>query len=151
MPLAATPHTEAPKLDEQICFALYDASRALTAGYRDLLAPLGVTYPQYLVLLVLWEGGPITVTHLGDRLHLDSGTLSPLLRRMESAGLVHRSRRTDDERSVDVSLTTRGDEMRLLASGIPERVCSATGLDLPQLVALQHTVAAIAAHLRSGR
>jgi hypothetical protein len=88
--MAAT--AENTSLDEQICFALYNASRALTARYRDLLAPLGVTYPQYLVMLVLWENRTATVSQLGERLHLDSGTLSPLLRRMVAADLIVKSR-----------------------------------------------------------
>jgi DNA-binding MarR family transcriptional regulator len=138
----------APMLDEQICFALYSASRALTARYRELLSPLGITYPQYLVLLVLWESDAITVSELGERLHLDSGTLSPLLRRLEAAGLVSRIRRSDDERSVDVTLTAAGDDLRMLAAGIPERVCAATGFDVTQIVALQHQVTSLAAHVR---
>ncbi len=138
-----------PKLDDQICFALYSASRALTARYRELLAPLGVTYPQYLVLLVLWESDAITVTGLGERLQLDSGTLSPLLRRLESAGLVDRTRRSEDERSVRVSLTTTGRDLQILASDIPERICAATGLDLDQLRLLKGEVTTIAAHVRS--
>ncbi|MHC5795465.1 MarR family winged helix-turn-helix transcriptional regulator [Lacisediminihabitans sp. FW035] len=138
----------APMLDEQICFALYSASRAITARYRELLAPLGVTYPQYLVLLVLWESDAITVSELGERLHLDSGTLSPLLRRLEGAGLVSRARRSDDERSVVVTLTTDGDDLRMLAAGIPEQVCAATGFDVAQIGALQQAVTSLAAHVR---
>ena len=138
-----------PKLDDQICFAFYSASRAITARYRELLAPLGVTYPQYLVLMVLWETDLITVSELGDRLQLDSGTLSPLLRRMEKAGLLERSRRSEDERSVQVSLTTHGDGLRLLAVGVPELVCDATGLPLGELQRLTGQVTAIAANARA--
>lgn len=138
----------APKLDEQICFALYSASRALTARYRELLAPLGITYPQYLALLVLWESDAITVSELGHRLHLDSGTLSPLLRRLEGAGLVSRARRSDDERSVGVTLTPAGDDLRILAAGIPEQVCAATGFDVAAIGALQQQVNSLAAHVR---
>jgi DNA-binding MarR family transcriptional regulator len=137
-----------PKLDEQICFALYSASRALTARYRELLAPLGVTYPQYLVLLVLWESEAITVTELGQRLHLDSGTLSPLLRRLENAGLISRNRRSDDERTVEVTLSPAGDDLRMLAAGIPEQICAATGFEVEQIGSLQRQVTALAAQVR---
>ena len=140
-----------PKLGDQICFAFYSASRAITARYRELLAPLGVTYPQYLVLLVLWETDSITVSELGDRLQLDSGTLSPLLRRMEKAGLLERSRRSEDERSVQVSLTTHGNGLRLLSVGVPELVCDATGLPLEELQRLTGQVTAIAANARASR
>ncbi|ARC56075.1 Organic hydroperoxide resistance transcriptional regulator [Frondihabitans sp. 762G35] len=136
-------------LDEQICFALYSASRALTARYRDLLAPLGLTYPQYLVLLILWNEGESSVGHLGERLHLDSGTLSPLLRRLEQAGHVVRSRSTADERTVLVALTPQGSALRAEAAGIPERICAATGLDLQGLSALREQIDALAVHARA--
>lgn len=141
----------APLFDEQICFALYTASRALTARYRELLEPLGLTYPQYLALLVLWHEGPVTVSHLGERLQLDSGTVSPLIRRLESAGLVRRSRQRDDERSVLVSLTEQGDRMRERTSGIQNGICAATGLDLPELTALRTQIADLAEHVRATR
>jgi DNA-binding MarR family transcriptional regulator len=140
-----------PRLDEQICFALYSASRAITALYREVLAPLRVTYPQYLVLLVLWERGAISVTELGQRLHLDSGTLSPLLRRLENAGLVLRTRRADDERVVEVTLSAAGEDLRMLAAGIPDQVCAATGFEVDQIGALQSKVTALAAHVRGSR
>jgi MarR family transcriptional regulator, organic hydroperoxide resistance regulator len=138
----------APLLDEQICFALYSASRALTARYRDILAPLGVTYPQYLVLLVLWESDALSVSALGTRLQLDSGTLSPLLRRLETAGLIERNRMSSDERSVRVSLTARGSALRERAAGIPALVCAATGLEPADLRALQAQIASLAASVR---
>ncbi len=137
-----------PLLGEQICFALYSASRSLTFRYRQLLAPLGITYPQYLVLLVLWEGGTSTLSELGRKLALDSGTLSPLLKRLETAGLLSRSRRPDDERSVAVALTTAGSDLRQLAAGIPERVCASTGLDVGELQALQAQIATLAERVR---
>jgi len=140
---------EAPLLDEQICFALYSASRALTSRYRELLEPLGLTYPQYLVLLVLWESGATSVSGLGARVHLDSGTLSPLLRRLESSGLITRSRQAADERSVLVELTPRGDAMRADVAHIPASICEATGLDIPSLIELQQQVTAVAAHVRA--
>lgn len=141
--------TAAPLLGEQICFALYSASRALTARYRELLEPLGVTYPQYLVLLVLWEDGVSTVSHLGERLALDSGTLSPLLRRLEATGHVSRARTADDERVVEVSLTPSGEALRGATASIPAGICEATGLDPAGLVFLQKQIAAVAAHVRT--
>ena len=134
--LVTTTAPATPLLDEQICFALYAASRAVTARYRELLEPLGVTYPQYLVLLVLWEQGPTGVSGLGERLHLDSGTLSPLLRRLEGQGLVSRTRVPDDERSVRVELTDAGEALRASAAGIPASICAATGLDAAAIAAL---------------
>lgn len=136
-------------LDQQICFALYSASRALTSRYREFLAPLGLTYPQYLVMTVLWARGASTVSELSDALHLDSGTLSPLLKRLESAGLLTRSRRADDERSVRVDLTDDGDRMRDDAASIPARVCAATGLDLSTLQALTAQLGGVAEHVRA--
>jgi DNA-binding MarR family transcriptional regulator len=116
-------------LDEQLCFALYSASRAVTARYRPLLDDLGLTYPQYLVMLVLWESGPATVGQLGRRLHLDSGTLSPLLKRLESSGLISRRRRALDERSVEVVLTGTGHRLRERATCLPAAIGAASGLD----------------------
>jgi DNA-binding MarR family transcriptional regulator len=109
-------------LDDQLCFALYAASRAMTARYRPLLDPLGLTYPQYLVMIVLWEDGHATVRQLGDRLRLDSGTLSPLLKRLADAGLVTRTRRLDDERSVLVQLAPKGQRLRTEAATVPDRM-----------------------------
>lgn len=136
-------------LEEQICFALYSASRALTARYRELLQPLGITYPQYLTMLVLWETGSASVNSLGERLHLDSGTLSPLLRRMEQADLISRSRSVDDERVVEIRLTEHGRGLRSSASGIPEQICAATGLSLPDLAALRDQVFGVAEFARA--
>ncbi|MGH3715585.1 MAG: MarR family winged helix-turn-helix transcriptional regulator [Micromonosporaceae bacterium] len=125
------------ELDRQVCFALYAASRAVTHLYRPVLDALGLTYPQYLVLLVLWERGPTTVKELGTALSLDSGTLSPLLKRLESAGLVRRSRRADDERSVRVELTDAGSALRERAEHVPGKIAAATGLELAELDALR--------------
>ncbi|MFO7689051.1 MAG: MarR family transcriptional regulator [Cryobacterium sp.] len=145
----ADKNSRIPVLDEQICFALYSASRALTAKYRDLLDPLGLTYPQYLVLLVLWETGPITVTRLGDRLRLDSGTLSPLLRRMEAAGFLTRSRLPHDERSVQVALTPSGSVLRHEARHVTDLVCVATGLELDDLHSLREQITLLGEHIRA--
>jgi DNA-binding MarR family transcriptional regulator len=115
-------------LDRHLCFALYSASRAMTAAYRPILRELNLTYPQYLVLLVLWEEGRISVGRLGDRLQLDSGTLSPLLKRLEANGFVCRERSNADERSVDVTLTPAGRGLERRAQCVPERLFPSTGL-----------------------
>lgn len=117
-----------PVTDEMVCFSLYAATRATTQAYRTLLEPWGLTYPQYLVLVTLWVEGDQTVSSLGDHLQLDSGTLSPLLRRMEQAGLVKRERRSDDERVVTVGIGERGRELRPELAHIPARIAAGTGL-----------------------
>ncbi|GAA2310597.1 MarR family transcriptional regulator [Streptomyces hawaiiensis] len=118
-----------PLLDDQLCFALYAAQRAVTAAYRPLLDELGLTYPQYLVLLALWERGETTVKELAAALRLDYGTVSPLLKRLESAGLVRRERSARDERSVLVAVTGRGRELRERAGRVPGALLTATGLE----------------------
>jgi DNA-binding MarR family transcriptional regulator len=127
-------------LDEALCFALYSASRALTGFYRPLLDELGITYPQYLVLLALWERDGVAVGALAERLRLDYGTLSPLLKRLQAAGLITRERRAEDERSVTVSLTEAGLALRARADCIPEEVVAATGLDAASFEALRETL-----------
>ncbi|MEN3303882.1 MAG: MarR family transcriptional regulator, organic hydroperoxide resistance regulator [Micromonosporaceae bacterium] len=134
---------EALKLRRQVCFALYAASRAVTGLYRPILDRLGVTYPQYLVLLVLWERGDTTVKELGTALMLDSGTLSPLLKRLEAAGLVRRRRSSADERSVLVGLTPAGDRLRRSALEVPGTVAEASGLPPAELSALRDTLVAL--------
>ena len=116
-------------LDDQLCFALYAASRAVTARYRPMLDVLGLTYPQYLVMLVLWEHGTVSVRELGRHLQLDSGTLSPLLKRLTAAGLVTRHRRVEDERSVSIALTDEGRALRDRAFAISEEMIGAIGFD----------------------
>jgi DNA-binding MarR family transcriptional regulator len=113
---------EALLLDNQLCFLVYRLHRGITDRYRPVLAELGLTYPQYLVMLVLWESAPQTVSEVGGRLHLDSGTLSPLLKRLESAGLIRRARATTDERSVLISLTTSGRALRGRARSVPGQI-----------------------------
>ncbi|KGH46115.1 MarR family transcriptional regulator [Modestobacter caceresii] len=119
-------------LDDQLCFALYAASRAVTARYRPMLDELGVTYPQYLVLMLLWEEDGQTVGQLGTRLALDSGTLSPLLKRLTAAGLVTRHRRADDERSVSVRLTDAGRALEAPACAISAEMIDALALNQQQ-------------------
>ncbi|WP_005035196.1 MarR family winged helix-turn-helix transcriptional regulator [Holophaga foetida] len=113
------------RLDEQLCFALYAASRAMTQAYQPFLAPLRLTYPQYVVMLVLWEGDGLTVSEIGERLRLDSGTLTPLLKRLEGLGYVTRRRSLEDERRVLVSLTEGGLALRAGALEMRQNmVCS---------------------------
>ncbi|MFE0386640.1 MarR family winged helix-turn-helix transcriptional regulator [Streptomyces bungoensis] len=126
-----------PLLDDQLCFALYAAQRAVTAAYRPLLEELGLTYPQYLVLLVLWERGETSVKELAGALRLDYGTVSPLLKRLEAAGLVRRERAAGDERSVLVACTGRGEQLRERAARVPGALLAATGLDEPQVARLR--------------
>lgn len=126
------------RLEQQLCFAVYSASLAFTRFYRPLLAQLGVTYPQYLVLLTLWEEDGLSVTAIGDRLLLDSGTLTPVLKRLQVLGLVTRTRGTKDERQVIVRLTEHGAGMRQVAGGFPTRIldaseCSGEDLDALRL------------------
>jgi len=116
-------------LDDQFCFALYAASRAVTGLYRPVLDQLGLTYPQYLVLLVLWERGPVPVRDLGLALSLDYGTLTPLLKRLEAHGLLRRERSAADERSVLISLTADGAALQERARSVPPFAARAMGLD----------------------
>ncbi|MCT9079934.1 MarR family winged helix-turn-helix transcriptional regulator [Streptomyces fulvoviolaceus] len=132
-----TPDAGSPLLDEQLCFALYAAQRAVTAAYRPLLEELGLTYPQYLVLLVLWERGETTVKELAGALRLDYGTVSPLLKRLESAGVVRRERAVSDERSVLVACTGRGEELRERAARVPGALLAATELDGAEVARLR--------------
>ncbi|TLH63617.1 MarR family winged helix-turn-helix transcriptional regulator [Mycolicibacterium phocaicum] len=119
---------DALTLDRQLCFALYSASRAMTAAYRPILSELNLTYPQYLVLLVLWEEDRVTVGRLGERLQLDSGTLSPLLKRLEANGFIRRERSQQDERQVEVSLTPAGRKLEASAQCIPEQLGARSGI-----------------------
>ncbi|OKI22541.1 MarR family transcriptional regulator [Nocardiopsis sp. TSRI0078] len=119
-----------PAVDEQMCFALYAASRAVVNLYRPLLEPLGLTYPQYLVMMLLWERGECWVKDFGSVLQLDYGTLTPLLKRLETRGLLHRGRDPRDERSVRVVLTDEGRRLRASAEGIPEAIGRV--IDLPE-------------------
>ena len=130
-------------LDNQVCFALYSTSLAMTKIYKPLLAPLGLTYPQYLAMLVLWEQDGIMVSELGERLYLDSGTLTPLLKRLEAMGLIARLRDVADERRVHVTLTTAGRKLKAKAAVIPACVVSAAGCSLSDLELLTRQVQAL--------
>ena len=124
------------QLDHQLCFALYSASLAMTRLYKPLLEPLGLTYPQYLAMLVLWQQDGLTVSELGERLMLDSGTLTPLLKRLEAAGLVQRLRDTEDERRVRLQLSASGRAMKARARSVPQAVACASGCRLDELADL---------------
>ena len=123
-------------LDKQLCFALYSASLAMTKMYKPLLAPLGLTYPQYLVMLSLWEEDGQSVSALGDKLALDSGTLTPLLKRLQAQGAITRERDTADERRVIVRLTDAGRQLKIPARKIPPQVGRSTGCELAEVVEL---------------
>ena len=125
------------RLDDQMCFALYAASRALTGVYRPLLDELGLTYPQYLVMLVLWENGPSSVKDVGAALHLDYGTLTPLLKRLQAMGLVERRRSVEDERSVEVTLTEEGAALRERVTDVPVQISQALALTADETSSLR--------------
>jgi DNA-binding MarR family transcriptional regulator len=146
-PFASTPSTAAPDrvaarqadwllLDHQLCFALYSTSLAMTKLYKPLLEPLGLTYPQYLAMLVLWQGDGITVSQLGERLSLDSGTLTPLLKRLQSSGLLQRRRDSADERRVLLQLTPTGRALKARAVRVPQTIACAAGCELGELASL---------------
>jgi DNA-binding MarR family transcriptional regulator len=125
-PEIPTPHAESLKLSDQLCFATYSAAHAFTRAYKPLLDPLGLTYPQYLVLLVLWAGDNVTVKEIGRELFLDSGTLTPLLKRLQTAGMVERIRDPEDERQVRITLTRKGRDLQgPVKQAWNEVVCSA--------------------------
>jgi DNA-binding MarR family transcriptional regulator len=126
-----------PMLGEQLCFALYSTSLAMTKIYRKLLRDLGLTYPQYLVMLVLWERDGVSVSEIGERLFLDSATLTPLLKRIEALGLISRRRAHEDERQVIVSLSRAGRELRQKAGEVQDGVFHASGCALDELVAIK--------------
>lgn len=133
---AANPREQWLQLDRQLCFALYSSSLAMTKLYKPLLAPLGLTYPQYLVMLVLWETDGLAVGQLGQRLSLDSGTLTPLLKRLELLGHIERRRAQDDERRVDILLTSAGRKLREQALDIPGQLACASACELSELTSL---------------
>ena len=144
----STPPKQAPDfnqlaLDRQFCFALYSASHAMTKTYKPMLDRLGLTYPQYLVMLVLWEQDAILVKDIGARLFLDSGTLTPLLKRLEGNGLLSRNRNPQDERQVRIALTDQGRALRRQAEAIPEQVLCASGQELAALGSMRKELARV--------
>jgi DNA-binding MarR family transcriptional regulator len=145
MPAMTRPHAtldtdQALLLNNQLCFALYSTSLAMTKLYKPLLDELGLTYPQYLVMLVLWERDGLMVSELGERLALDSGTLTPLLKRLEAAELVTRVRDLEDERRVRITLTAAGRKLKARARKIPGCILAASQCSLPELAALTQQV-----------
>ena len=133
-------NTEGLKLENQICFKIYTAEREITKLYRDLLRELNVTYPQYLVLLLLWEKNSLSVKELGQRLFLDSGTLTPMLKRMELNGLVKRTRSVQDERIVIISLTKKGEKLKEKAECIPNQLIENISMNKGELTLLNETL-----------
>ncbi len=135
-------------LDNQLCFSVYAAAHAFTQAYKPHLGPLGLTYPQYLVMLLLWEKDGRAVNELGHPLHLDSGTLTPLLKRMEKAGLVTRRRCDKDERVMRIHLTPAGRALRDKAAHIPRDMLCDLEMTLPQLESLRDTMKTVGGRLR---
>jgi DNA-binding MarR family transcriptional regulator len=143
-PASSESPVEVLRLDNQLCFALYGAANRMTRLYRPLLDALGLTYPQYLAMLVLWEKSPRTVGELGEALDLDSSTLTPLLKRLEAGGLVERRRDPDDERRVIVALTDKGRALREQAVAIPEKLFCALDMPLEAITALRERLKILA-------
>jgi len=129
------PDTDVLALHRQVCFALAATSRSVIALYRPILAPMGITHPQYLVMLALWERSPRTVRDIGETLSLEPATLSPLLKRLEVAGFITRARKVDDERSLDVELTPAGRALRAKAEKVPGQIIERLGMPLAELEA----------------
>ena len=135
-------------LERQVCFALAVATRSVLSVYRPILEPMGLTHPQYLVMLALWGDAPLSVKDLGGLLQLDSPTLSPLLKRLEAAGLITRSRRADDERVVEIDLTDAGRDLRKQALNVPPTVISKLGMDVSRLESLHGALTEVIAAAR---
>lgn len=134
-------------LDNQLCYALYAAAHRMTKSYRPMLERMGLTYPQYLVLLVLWENDGITVSEIGRRLRLDSGTLTPVLKRLESGGLLNRSRRQSDEREVEIALTDQGRALRAEAVAVRQSVMCQLNMSEPEIQAMRADLNALIENL----
>ena len=147
-PLVTADEADALSLDDRLCLALYTASRSMTARYRVALEDLGLTYPQYLVMVLLWEDGSVPVGRLGERLSLESSTLSPLLKRLESMGLISRTRDRADERLVIISLTKAGRRMQEQAGAVTLEVCRASGLTMGDAAELVGELRALDGRLR---
>ncbi|WP_336213876.1 MarR family winged helix-turn-helix transcriptional regulator [Nonomuraea sp. LPB2021202275-12-8] len=127
-------------LDRQVCFALSIASRSVISLYRPLLQPMGLTHPQYLVMLALWENEPLSVKELGELLQLDPGTLSPLLKRLQALGYIHRERNSQDERALAVTLAPAGRQLRAEAEKIPPAIIARLGMDIEELEKLHQSL-----------
>ena len=130
-------------LGNQVCFAIYSTAHAFNRVYKPLLDRLGLTYPQYLVMLVLWEGDGLAVKEVGERLFLDSGTLTPLLKRLEAAHLIKRTRSSEDERQVLIGLTAQGEALREKAKTVPQGILAASGCSVGELSGLRKSLVAL--------
>ncbi|MCJ1707192.1 MarR family winged helix-turn-helix transcriptional regulator [Microbacterium sp. VKM Ac-2923] len=139
------------KLENQVCFALVTASRNIVSIYRPVLEPLGLTHPQYLVMLALWERSPRSLGALAAELAMESATLSPLVKRLEAQGRVARARRADDERVLDIALTEEGRSLREAALEVPGKIMARVGVDQAALVALRDSLAPFAGNANSSR
>jgi DNA-binding MarR family transcriptional regulator len=148
-PRIAPQATNLLALDQQVCYALAVASRNVIALYKPLLEPMGLTHPQYLVMLALWEETPLKVSELGRRVSLDPGTLSPLLKRLESGGLITRGRDPKDERALAVSLTARGARLRARAEKVPPAIVARLGMEVTELESLRDGLTRLIASARS--
>jgi MarR family transcriptional regulator, organic hydroperoxide resistance regulator len=148
MPNKALPAEPTLRIDNQLCFALYSASLAMSKVYKPHLDALGLTYPQYVVMLVLWEQDGLTVSDIGERLFLDSGTLTPLLKRLEAASLITRTRDSADERRVLITLSPQGRRLKARAATIPGCILDATQCSLPQVRALTSQIKALRTQLQ---
>jgi MarR family transcriptional regulator, organic hydroperoxide resistance regulator len=152
-PPRTTPTSDAGDLlalDRQVCFALAVASRTVIGLYRPLLEPMGLTHPQYLVMLALWEEAPLRVSEIAERLSLEPATLSPLLKRLEAGGLVHRQRDPRDERAVSVSLTPAGRRLRSRAERIPPAVVDRLGMEISELEEIRDRLTTLIEATRQG-
>ena len=142
--MARKPATDLPLLlGNQLCFAVYSTAHAFNRAYKPLLDRLGLTYPQYLVMLVLWERDGLPVKDIGERLFLDSGTLTPLLKRMEAAELIKRTRGTEDERQVLIALTSQGQALREKARAVPKAILAASACSVSELSAMKNEIIAL--------
>lgn len=138
------PRDDLLKLDNQLCFALVTAARNVVSIYRPVLEPLGLTHPQYLVMLALWERAPRSLANLAGELAMEPATLSPLVKRLEAQGLVSRARNADDERQLDITITSAGGALRERALGVPEQIMARVGMDAGELAALRDALAPFA-------
>src|SRR5260221_2531388 len=142
--MARKPAADWPlQLDNQICFAVYSTAHAFNRVYKPLLDRLGLTYPQYLVMLVLWERDDVPVKDIGERLFLDSGTLTPLLKRLETADLIKRTRSTEDERQVLIALTSQGQALREKARTVPQAILATSACSITRLSAVENEIVAV--------
>ncbi len=137
LPTENVADNELLKLDNQLCFPLYAASRLITRLYQPILEPLGLTYPQYIVLMILWQDAPCPISHISDRALLNTNTLTPLLKRLESLGFILRTRRASDERIVDISLTDEGYQLKSLCGCVPQAIQQQTHMPIENIIALK--------------